>query len=74
MKHFDARIDKPPAAMTRFKKATTTESIGDISDDDSWKRWFQRYGPKLRRCAGVCRAPMSGLSLPVSIQAKFQNQ
>jgi RNA polymerase sigma-70 factor (ECF subfamily) len=30
---------------------TKTESMEDVRDDDSWKDWFQLYGPKLLLCA-----------------------
>jgi RNA polymerase sigma-70 factor (ECF subfamily) len=37
--------------MTLFRKAPPTERMVDISDDESWKDWFQRHGPKLLLCA-----------------------
>jgi len=37
--------------MTLFRKAPPTESMVDNPDDDSWKDWFHRYGPKLLLCA-----------------------
>lgn len=37
--------------MTLFRKAPRTESMEDIPDDESWRDWFQRYGPKLLLCA-----------------------
>ncbi len=37
--------------MTLFRKVRTTERMEDIPDDESWKDWFERYGPKLLLCA-----------------------
>ncbi|MCX6945404.1 MAG: sigma-70 family RNA polymerase sigma factor [Verrucomicrobiota bacterium] len=37
--------------MTLFRKVPTTERMADIPDDESWKDWFERYGPKLLLCA-----------------------
>jgi RNA polymerase sigma-70 factor (ECF subfamily) len=37
--------------MTLFRKAPRTERMEDIPEDESWKDWFQRYGPKLLLCA-----------------------
>ena len=37
--------------MTLFRKAPPTARMVDISDDESWKDWFQRHGPKLLLCA-----------------------
>jgi RNA polymerase sigma-70 factor (ECF subfamily) len=37
--------------MTLFRKVPTTERMEDIPNDESWKDWFERYGPKLLLCA-----------------------
>ncbi len=37
--------------MTLFRKAPSNESMADIPDDESWRDWFQHYGPKLLLCA-----------------------
>src|SRR3954462_14174441 len=37
--------------MTLFRKHPPTERMADISDDESWRNWFQLYGPKLLLCA-----------------------
>jgi len=40
-----------PLAMTLFRKAPTTTRMEDVTDDESWKDWFERYGPRLLLCA-----------------------
>jgi RNA polymerase sigma-70 factor (ECF subfamily) len=37
--------------MTLFRKVPATERMEDIPDDESWKDWFERHGPKLLLCA-----------------------
>ncbi|MDB6094667.1 MAG: polymerase, sigma-24 subunit, subfamily [Verrucomicrobia bacterium] len=37
--------------MTLFRKAPTTDRMEDVPDDDSWRNWFDRHGPKLLLCA-----------------------
>jgi len=37
--------------MTLFRKAPQLERMEDIPDDESWRDWFQHYGPKLLLCA-----------------------
>jgi RNA polymerase sigma-70 factor (ECF subfamily) len=38
--------------MTLTKHTTThSASMGDATHDESWKSWFQLYGPKLLLCA-----------------------
>src|SRR5258705_13471644 len=37
--------------MTLFRKTPAPLRMADISDDESWKDWFQRHGPKLLLCA-----------------------
>jgi len=37
--------------MTLLRKASTTERMEDIPDDESWRDWFERYGPRLLLCA-----------------------
>lgn len=37
--------------MTLFRQAPSNERMEDIPDDESWKDWFQRHGPKLLLCA-----------------------
>lgn len=48
---FCAEDRQIPSPMTLFRKARRTESMEDIPDDESWRDWFQRYGPKLLLCA-----------------------
>src|SRR5215475_113155 len=36
--------------MTLFRKDPPTERMEDIPDE-SWRDWFQQYGPKLLLCA-----------------------
>ena len=37
--------------MTLLRKAPNPERMEEIPDDESWKDWFARYGPKLLLCA-----------------------
>ncbi len=37
--------------MTLFRKDPHNERMEDLHDDDSWRDWFQHYGPKLLLCA-----------------------
>jgi RNA polymerase sigma-70 factor (ECF subfamily) len=37
--------------MTLFRKVPATERMEEIPDDESWKDWFERHGPKLLLCA-----------------------
>lgn len=38
--------------MTLFRQTTlNAERMGELPDHDSWKNWFQLYGPKLLVCA-----------------------
>ena len=37
--------------MTLFRKAPASQRMEDNPDDESWKDWFERHGPKLLLCA-----------------------
>ncbi len=37
--------------MTLFRQPTRTDCMEAIANDESWKNWFQLYGPKLLLCA-----------------------
>lgn len=37
--------------MALLGKTTSLARMDEASDDDSWKIWFQRYGPRLLLCA-----------------------
>ena len=37
--------------MTLIRKVSAPERMEDIPDDESWKDWFERHGPKLLLCA-----------------------
>jgi RNA polymerase sigma-70 factor (ECF subfamily) len=37
--------------MTLFRKTPPTPSMEEHPNDESWKDWFQRHGPKLLLCA-----------------------
>lgn len=37
--------------MTLFRKTTNPQPMEDVPTDESWKTWFELYGPKLLLCA-----------------------
>jgi RNA polymerase sigma-70 factor (ECF subfamily) len=37
--------------MTLFRKAPTPERMEDDPNDETWREWFERHGPKLLLCA-----------------------
>ena len=37
--------------MTLFRKAPAPQRMEENSEDESWKEWFERHGPKLLLCA-----------------------
>jgi RNA polymerase sigma-70 factor (ECF subfamily) len=37
--------------MTLPRQTSRTQRMEEVSNDDSWKNWFQQYGPKLLLCA-----------------------
>jgi RNA polymerase sigma-70 factor, ECF subfamily len=44
------RQTPPPMTLSR-QLLPNSERMEDLSDHDSWKNWFQLYGPKLLLCA-----------------------
>jgi len=48
------RQKKDPATLLGGKKTLPAPCMEDLPDHDSWKDWFQRYGPRLLLYARQC--------------------